>query len=266
VEKYHIFLIGDDKVKKESKNSLIIHPEAVVHENAFIDAFTVIGKGVTIEKDVYISSGAKIYGKTLIKEGTYIGEHCIIGNPHRNQLEKVITSKKPITEFEGALVIINKNCIIRSGSIIYSEVIIGDNCQTGHDVLIREKTKIGNNSLIGTNTIIEGNVSIGNDVSIQSGVYIPLFSKVGNNNFLGPNCALTNDKYMLRNKYDLRGPILEDKVSLGAKSVILPGITLKRGTIVGAGAVVRKNTEEYDIVVGNPAKFLKKVPKNWKII
>ncbi|MFX1496627.1 MAG: DapH/DapD/GlmU-related protein [Promethearchaeota archaeon] len=236
----------------------IIHSEAEIHKDAFIDNFTVIGKGVKIEKEVYISKGVKIYGKTFIKKGSYIGENCIIGHPQRDFLQKQIESKTQINEFEGPLLTIGAECTIRAGSIIYSEVIIGDNCQTGHNVLIREKTQIGKNSLVGTNCIIDGNVSIGNDVSIQTGVYIPLFCTIGNNVFMGPYCKLTNDKYMKRKDFRLKGANIEDFVSIGANSVILPGITLKKGTIVGAGAVVVKDTVENDVIVGNPAKLLKK--------
>jgi len=40
---------------------------------------------------------------------------------------------------------------------------------------------------------------------------------------------------------------------------ILAGVTIGKGSIVGAGAVVTKNVEEYSIVVGNPAKVIKKI-------
>ncbi|TFG29896.1 MAG: N-acetyltransferase [Promethearchaeota archaeon] len=243
----------------------IIHPEARVDADAFIDAFVVIGKDVVIEKDVYISKGVKIYGRVLINSGSYIGDNCIIGHPQKIHLNQIISSKKPIIDFEGPKVNIGNNCIIRAGTIIYSEVTIGNNCQTGHYVMIREKTNIANNTLIGTNCIIDGNVTIGSDVSIQTGVYIPLFSTIGNNVFMGPYCKLTNDKYMMRKKYDLIGPTIEDNVSLGANSVIFPNVKVRRGSIVGAGAVVTKNTKEDEIVIGNPAKFLKKVPRDWNM-
>jgi acetyltransferase-like isoleucine patch superfamily enzyme len=240
-----------------------IHPEAEINKDSYISQLAVVGKGVNIEKDVYISSGVKIYGNALIKEGTYIGEDCIIGHPQRAQLKEIITNKEDMVHSVGPLVTIGKNCTIRAGSIIYTEVVMGNNCQSGHHVMIREKSKIGNNTLIGTKTVIDGNVIIGDNVNIQTGVYIPLFCSIGNNVFMGPFSKLTNDKYMLRKKYDLKGAIIEDYVSLGANSVILPGITLKRGTIVGAGSVVTKDTNEKDIVIGNPAKLLKKVPPNW---
>jgi acetyltransferase-like isoleucine patch superfamily enzyme len=237
---------------------------AIIHENAFIDSCTVIGKGVKIESDVYISKGVKIYGNALIQTGTYIGENCIIGHPQRSDLSKAIKEKKEITEYQSPLITIGRDCTIRANTIIYSEVNIGQKCQTGHNVMIREKSTIGSNTLIGTNSIIDGNVIIGEDVSIQTGVYIPLYCKIGNNVFMGPFSKLTNDKYMMRKEFALIGPNIEDNVSLGANSIVLPGITLKKGTMVGAGSVVTKHTNENDIVVGNPAKLLKKKPEDWK--
>jgi acetyltransferase-like isoleucine patch superfamily enzyme len=243
---------------------MMINPDANIDESAFIDDFVVIGKGVIIKRDVYLSKGVKIYGRALIKSGTYIGENCIIGHPQKIHLNEIITSKKKKSDFESPQVEIGKNCTIRAGTIIYSEVSIENNCQTGHNVLIREKTVIAENTLIGTNSIIDGNVTIGRNVSIQTGVYIPPFSNIGNNVFMGPYCKLTNDKYMMRKKYDLIGPTIEDYVSLGANSIIFPGIKIKFGTIVGAGTVVTKDTDEKDIIIGNPAKLLKKVPDDWK--
>jgi acetyltransferase-like isoleucine patch superfamily enzyme len=240
-----------------------IHPESRIDESAFVDDFVVIGKGVTIEKDVYISKGAKIYGITIIGEGTYIGENCIIGHPQRKELKWITQNKKPAEEFENEPTKIGKSCTIRAGTIIYTNVTISDGCQTGHNVMIREKTTIGENTLVGTNTIIDGTVKIGKNVSIQTGVYIPLYSTIHDNVFMGPFSKLTNDKYVMRKKFDLIGPTLEEFVSLGANSVILPGVKLKTGTIVGAGSVVTKDTEPKDIVVGVPARRLKKIPDNW---
>jgi acetyltransferase-like isoleucine patch superfamily enzyme len=235
-----------------------IHPEAKLNNNAHISDLVSIGKGVTIEKDVFISRGVIIYGNALIEEGTFIGENCIIGHPQRNELKKVIEKKDSALNLRNPLVEIKQNCTIRSGSIIYSEVKMGVNCQTGHHVMIREKTTIGNNTLVGTNTVIDGNVIIGENVSIQTGVYIPLYSKIGNHVFMGPFCKLTNDKYMMRKKFELIGPTLEDCVSVGANSVILPGIKLKKNSIIGAGSVVTKDAEENQVLVGNPAKPIKR--------
>ncbi len=164
---------------------------------------------------------------------------------------------------------LGKNCTIRSGSIIYDNVIIGDNLKTGHNVLIRENTKIGNNSLIGTNTIIEGDCRIGNNVSIQSNAYIPKNCTIEDFVFLGPCVVITNDKYPIREKLshsDLHGAIIRKGASIGANSTVLPGIEIGEGAMVGAGSVVTKNVKAWEIVAGNPARKIKKVPKKFRVL
>ena len=52
---------------------------------------------------------------------------------------------------------------------------------------------------------------------------------------------------------------IEDKVWLGSNVTVLPGVRIKSGAIVAAGAVVTKDVEENTIVAGIPAKFIKKV-------
>lgn len=53
---------------------------------------------------------------------------------------------------------------------------------------------------------------------------------------------------------------VEDHVWIGANATILPGVTIHRGAIVAAGAVVVKDVEANTIVGGNPAKLIKKLP------
>ena len=53
--------------------------------------------------------------------------------------------------------------------------------------------------------------------------------------------------------------VIEDDVWIGSHAVILPGITVGKGAVVAAGAVVTKDVEEYTIVAGVPAKVIKKL-------
>jgi acetyltransferase-like isoleucine patch superfamily enzyme len=61
------------------------------------------------------------------------------------------------------------------------------------------------------------------------------------------------------------GPItVEDDAWLGTGCIIMPDVTIGRGAVVGAGAVVLRDVEPLTIVAGVPAKFIKKVtcPQN----
>lgn len=158
---------------------------------------------------------------------------------------------------------IGKNAIIRSNSIIYDDVEIGNNFITGHGVTIREKTKIGNDVLVGTNTVIEGQCEIGNNVSIQSNVYIPTNTVIEDHVFIGPCACFTNDKYPIRIDFDLKGPIIKKGASIGANSTFLSNIEIGEGSMVAAGAIVTMDIPDYFLAIGTPAR-IKPLPKKLK--
>ncbi len=156
--------------------------------------------------------------------------------------------------------IIGKNPLIRSNSIVYNDVDIGDNFRTGHGVTIREKTTIGDNVLIGTNSVVEGHCSIGNNVSIQSNVYIPTNTIIEDLVFIGPCACFTNDKYPIRIDFDLKGPVIKKGASIGANSTFLSNIEIGEGAMVAAGAIVTMDVPDYFLAIGAPAR-IKPLPK-----
>lgn len=145
---------------------------------------------------------------------------------------------------------------IRAGTIIYADVQAGDNFQTGHHVMIREKTVIGNHVVVGTNTVIDGNVTIGDFVKIESNCYIPTHVQIGTRVFLGPNVTLTNDRYPLkmRDRYLPEGPVIEDGVTLGAGVVVCPGVRVGHDSFVAAGCVVTRDVPPNSMVMGVPGR------------
>ena len=160
--------------------------------------------------------------------------------------------------------VIGKNYTIRSNSIIYNDVVIGDNFRTGHNVVIRENTNIGNDVLIGTNTVIEGDVVIGNDVSIQSNVYIPTNSVIEDNVFIGPCACFTNDKYPVRINYELQGPRIRRGASIGGNTTFLSNVEIGEGSIVAAGAIVIHSVPPFYLAIGTPAR-IKPLPDHLKV-
>lgn len=150
--------------------------------------------------------------------------------------------------------VIGDDATIRSGSIIYRGVTIGDRFTTGHNVLVRSETTIGNDVLVGTNSVVDGDVSIGSNVSLQTGTYLPQQTVVEDNVFFGPHAVVTNDLYPIREGSTLQETTIGEHVSLGANATILPGVTIERGSFVAAGALVTDDVPEETLAVGVPAQ------------
>lgn len=153
---------------------------------------------------------------------------------------------------------LGRHCRIRSGSILYGDVEVGDHFQTGHNVLIREEAKIGQHVVIGTNTVIDGKVRIGDFVKIESQCYIPTHVVIGTRVFLGPGVVLTNDRYPLkmRDRYRPDGPVLEDGVTLGGSVTVCPGVRIGQGAFIAAGAVVVADVPPMTLVRGVPGRVM----------
>jgi len=133
---------------------------------------------------------------------------------------------------------------------------------SANNVFPIEKVKIGKGTY-GPLNIASWNhkdeaLEIGNHCSIAGGVS---FILGGNHNISG--LFTYPMKVKLINPLDLdafsKGKIIvEDDVWIGTDATILSGVTIGRGSVIGAGAVISRNIEPYSIVVGNPAKTVRK--------
>jgi acetyltransferase-like isoleucine patch superfamily enzyme len=185
------------------------------------------------------------YGTNTLGADAQIFEPVTLGFPSRKNLKK--------TEFKGTT--IGNHAIIRSGTVLYCDVVIGNNFSCGHHVLIRERTKIGNRVAIGTASIIEGRVSIGNDVNLQSLVYIPTDTTIEDHVFIGPGTVLTNDRYPPSRTGHLQGPTIKKGAAIGANVTILPGVCVGEGSLIAAGAIVTRDVPPRKLAIGSPAKI-----------
>jgi acetyltransferase-like isoleucine patch superfamily enzyme len=153
-------------------------------------------------------------------------------------------------------VLLGAKAVIRSGSIVYEDVVIGDRFETGHHVVVREQNRIGNSVSIWTNTVIDYGCVIGNNVKIHASGYVAQFTVIEDDVFIAPGVIFANDKYPLSPHLD--GPRIKKGARLGVNVTILPGIVVGEGALVGAGSVVTKNVPADVVVAGNPARLIGK--------
>lgn len=107
--------------------------------------------------------------------------------------------------------------------------------------------EIGDNSGLGLNCRVTGPLTIGRDVMIGPDVMI--FTQ---------NHEMSRLDIPMRLQTAPKEPVvIEDDVWIAARVIILPGVTVHKGAVVGAGAIVTKDVPEYAVVAGNPARVIK---------
>jgi acetyltransferase-like isoleucine patch superfamily enzyme len=196
-----------------------------------------------------------VLGPSAIGAKSLIGLHVIVGYPVRKKTHAFSFSKSfRIEEFDGisAGAHIGRNCIIRSGTIIYEDARLGNWVETGHNVLIREGSTIGDRTRMGSGSQLDGAVRVGKNVSIQSNVYLPYLTIIEDDVFLGPNVVVTNDPYPPSERR--MGITIEKGAVVGANACIVVPARVGEGSIVGAGALVTKDVPSNMVVIGAPAR------------
>lgn len=158
---------------------------------------------------------------------------------------------------------------------------------TGKDVFISANVEIRRPQL----------VSIGNHVAIDTGFYLTTQANIGDYLHIGPyvsiiggargvfkigsftNIAVGSKIICISDiftgeglitapgipeeftKLKIKPVIFEDFVNVGANVVVMPGVTLREGSVIGACSLVTKDTEPWTTYIGIPAKPIKKRPK-----
>lgn len=128
-----------------------------------------------------------------------------------------------------------------------------------------ERVTIGEKTTIWRNGELTPPIRIGTGVFINRDAYIRPQVTIGNNVSIGPFTKLLTDSHELSNVGKRAGKsiytpiVIEDGVWIGAAAIILGGVTLGRGCVVAAGAVVTKNVDPDTLVAGVPAKVIRKL-------
>lgn len=135
---------------------------------------------------------------------------------------------------------------------------IGDGSRIWQFTIVLSEAVIGKDCNICSHCFVENDVIIGDRVTVKSGVQLWDGLRIEDDVFIGPNVSFTNDRFPRSRKKPERfsQTVLEAGASIGAGAVVLPGVTICRNAMVGAGAVVTRSVPPNAIVVGNPAKII----------
>ena len=130
----------------------------------------------------------------------------------------------------------------------------------GYADSVGKSVNVQNRATVGRRVTIGDYSGIGRDCLVQSG------TTIGKHVMMGPEVLIFTQNHShasIEETLDTQGfepeePVtIEDDVWIGARAIILPGVTIGRGSIIGAGAIVTKDVPPYSIAAGNPARVVK---------
>jgi len=257
-------------------DTAIIAPSAVLGAGATVGAHTVIGErvyigdgafigcNVVIEAEARIGRSVRIDSNVIVREGTLIADDVEVG---ANSVvgQRPTKAKSSTLAPSGILppLKLGEGCQIGVGAVIYAGSEIGSGSFVADGAQVREGCQIGRNVIVGHAATVENDCEIGDGTRIQTSAYITALSKLGKNVFIAPMVCTTNDNYMGRTEERFKyrkGVTVEDGGRIGGNAVVLPGVTIGKEAVVGAGSVVTRDVAPCKIVLGTPARVVKDVP------
>ena len=183
-----------------------------------------------------------------------IGE-LVIGADARLDDGVMLAYLSPRPDIDGVLRI-GDNAGIRSGTVIYAGTTIGNNLETGHNVVIREENIIGDGFNIWSNSVVDYDCKIGNNVKIHCNCYVAQYTTIEDDVFLAPGVTIANDIHpgCPDSKPCMKGPTIKQGAKIGVNVTLLPYVVIGERCLVGSGAVVTRDIPPESVVYGNPAR------------
>lgn len=198
-----------------------ISEKSVIGNNTIIEPFVFIDENVIIGENCYIKSGVKIYKNVIIGNNCTFGANTVVGDIGFG-IERLAPGKREKISFKGNPMKMPH----------YGGVIIGNNVEIGalttivagaiDPTILEDYVKVDDHVHVGHNVYLESGVLITAAVEISGSV------RIGQNTWIGPNSSLMQ------------------KIKVG------------KNNIIGIGTNVLKSSNDNEILIGNPAKILKK--------
>ncbi|MCH7699658.1 MAG: N-acetyltransferase [Chloroflexi bacterium] len=155
--------------------------------------------------------------------------------------------------------------MIHSTADVSTEAKIGSGTSVWNEAQIREGAVVGRDCVIGKGVYVDKDVVVGDRCKIQNRASLFRGLTVEDGVYIGPHVSFTNDLYpravnvdgspKTDDDWEVRPTLVRECASIGSGAIILPGLTIGRWAMVGAGAVVTRDVPDHALVIGVPARF-----------
>ena len=216
-----------------------------IGEFAIVRDGATIGDNVVIHPHVVIAAGVEVGDNVEIFPGAFLG---------REPKGAGATSRQP--EFQRRVKVGN-NSSIGPHAVLYYDVEIGENTLIGDGASIREQCRVGSFCIISRYVTLNYNTRVGDRTKIMDLSHITGNCVLGDGVFVSTLVGTTNDNAIGQHGYreaDIVGPTVRDGAMIGAGAMLLPAVVIGEGAVVGTGAVVTKSVDAGTVVMGVPAR------------
>jgi UDP-2-acetamido-3-amino-2,3-dideoxy-glucuronate N-acetyltransferase len=219
-----------------------------------------VGPGAVVHAGVTIGPGSAVGAGAVLHPGTTLGERCLVE-------DNAVLGKRPRLRPDSSArgdtgdLVVSADVTICAGAVVYAGARIGAGSIVGDQAHVRERSVIGTRAVIGRGSTVDFDTRVGDRVSIQTLVYLTALSVVEDDVFIGPGVTTTNDDTMGRHPRGsaLAGSILRRACRIGGGAVLTPGVEIGAEAFVAAGAVVTRDVESRAVVMGVPARIVRRV-------
>jgi acetyltransferase-like isoleucine patch superfamily enzyme len=222
-----------------------------VGHHVVIEECVRLGEGVTVGNHVTVCAG------TIVGPGSAIADFAVVGRQPK------LSARSTAKGGELRPLEIGGGCSIGSHTVLMAGTTLGARCIVGDNAGVRERCTIGDDTVVGRSVTVENDTVIGSRVKIQSGAYVTAYVTVEDDVFIAPMVVTTNDNFMGRTAErfkHLKGCTIRRGARVGGGVHILPGVEIGEEAFVATGSVVTKDVPAGMLVMGVPARAVRKVP------
>ncbi len=236
--------------------------DASIHPTAQLAGDVAVAPGAVIHEDARIGAGSAIGSGAVVHAGTVVGERCIVEDGAVLGKRPRLRAGSSAAGGELVALVLESDVTVCCGAVVYAGAYIAEGAIIGDQAQVRERARIGPGSVVGRASSVDFDARVGARVLIQTGVYVTGGSVVEDDVFLGPGVTTTNDHAMGRHPRGapLEGPTFRRACRVGGGVVLVPGVEIGEEAFVAAGALVTKDVGAREVVMGVPARVVRRVP------
>lgn len=146
---------------------------------------------------------------------------------------------------------VHDSAIVDPGAKIGAFTAIWHFCHVEAGAVIGENCNLGQNVYVGNEAVVGNGCRLGNSVSVFSHV------ELGDFVFCAPFMVFTHIAFpraAVNRRATFSKTIVKTGASLGANSTVVPGITIGSGTFLAASSTLTKDSKDWSLMVGSPAR------------